>query len=105
MPAHGLPFTDRELEIMRILWDEGSATVREARQEVGEETPYTSVLSIFQTLEKKGYARHERDGRAYRYYPVLGEEEAQQQAIEYVARTYFKGDTTLLADRVRHLNL
>lgn len=92
----GITFTDRELEIMNILWDEGSATVKEAREVVGKETPYTSVLSIFQTLEQKGHIRHEREGRAYRYHPLVEREEAGRRALHYVLDRLFQGSPRAL---------
>lgn len=92
----GITFTDRELEIMNILWDEGSATVKEAREVVGKDTPYTSVLSIFQTLEQKGHIRHEREGRAYRYYPLVEREEAGKRALHYVLDRLFQGSPRAL---------
>lgn len=102
----GITFTDRELEVMNILWDEGSATVKEARKVVGEDTPYTSVLSIFQTLEQKGHVRHEREGRAYRYYPLVEREEAGRRALSYVLDRLYQGKPeellgTLVADHVK----
>lgn len=100
----GLTFTDRELEMMNILWDEGSATVREARDVVGEDTPYTSVLSIFQILEDKGHVRHEREGRAYRYYPVVEREEAAREAVEYVLGRFFEGSPRALAATLASLD-
>lgn len=92
----GITFTDRELEIMNILWNEGSATVKEAREVVGKDTPYTSVLSIFQTLEQKGHIRHEREGRAYRYYPLVEREEAGKRALHYVLDRLFQGSSRAL---------
>jgi len=61
-------FTDRELDVMSILWRAGSGTVTEVRDALGEELAYTSVLSVLQTLEAKGYVGHEAEGRAYRRY-------------------------------------
>ena len=63
-------FPPRELEVMSILWRLGSATVAEVREALDEELAYTSVLSALQTLEEKGYVRHEPHGRAYRYLPA-----------------------------------
>lgn len=91
-----ITFTDRELEIMNILWDRGSATVNEAREVVGTDVPYTSVLSIFQTLERKGHIRHEREGRAYRYHPLVEREEAGETAVRYVLDNLFKGSPEAL---------
>ena len=92
----GITFTDRELEVMNILWDRDSATVKEARQVIGEDTPYTSVLSIFQTLEQKGHVGHEREGRAYRYYPLVEREEAGRRALSYVLHRLYKGSPSAL---------
>ena len=60
-----LYFTDRQLDVMNILWDRGSATVREAKEELDEDLAYTSVLTVFQTLEEHGHVDHEREGKAY----------------------------------------
>ncbi len=92
----GITFTDRELEVMNILWDQGSATVKEARKVIGEDTPYTSVLSIFQTLEQKGHVRHEREGRAYRYHPLVEREEAGRRALSYVLDRLYQGSPEAL---------
>lgn len=89
-------FTDRELMIMDILWDEGSATVKEARRRIDEDMPYTSVLSIFQTLEEKGHITHEREGRAYRYLPLVEREEAGREALSYLLDRLFAGSPKLL---------
>jgi len=64
-------FPPRELEVMSILWRLGSATVAEVRQALDEKLAYTSVLSALQTLEEKGFVRHEAHGRAYKYLAVV----------------------------------
>lgn len=87
----GITFTDRELEVMNILWDKGSATVNEAREVIGKERPYTSVLTVFQVLEEKGHVDHEREGKAYRYYPKVERSEAGDKALSYVLENLFKG--------------
>lgn len=56
-------FTDRQLDIMNILWNRGSATVREAKEELDEDLAYTSVLTVFQTLQRNGHVRHESEGK------------------------------------------
>jgi predicted transcriptional regulator len=84
-------FTDRQLDLMNILWDEGSATVREARKTLDEELAYTSVLTVFQTLEKNGHVRHEPEGKAYRYHPTVSRSQAGKAAATYVLRRVFDG--------------
>jgi predicted transcriptional regulator len=64
-------FTPRELDVMSILWDLGSATVAEVQERLGDPLAYTTVLSVLRTLKEKGYVRHEAEGRAYRYYALV----------------------------------
>lgn len=94
MATDGIRFTDRQLDIMNILWDRGSATVREAKEALeeksGEDLAYTSVLTLFQTLNSNGHVRYEREGKAYRYYPTVEREEAGESAVDYLLRRIFR---------------
>jgi BlaI family transcriptional regulator, penicillinase repressor len=70
--AEAVP-TDRELEALKVLWARGRATVREVCQEMvpreGEgELAYTTVLSLLQTMERKGLVGHEPAGKGYVYF-------------------------------------
>lgn len=84
-------FPPRELEVMAILWRRGSATVAEVREEIAEDLAYTSVLSALQTLEEKGYVRHEPEGRAYRYFPAVEAERAGGSALARIRDAIFQG--------------
>src|SRR5919199_617647 len=84
-------FPPRELEVMSILWRRGSATVTEVRDELPEQLAYTSVLSALQTLEEKGYVRHEPEGRAYRYFPTVAPERAGGSALARIRDAIFQG--------------
>ena len=86
-------FPPRELEVMSILWRRGSATVAEVRDELDENLAYTSVLSALQTLEEKGFIKHEADGRAYRYIPIVGAEKAGGSALARIKDAIFHGST------------
>lgn len=86
-----ISFTPRELDVMSILWREGSGTVSEVREALGEDLAYTSVLSALQTLEEKGYARHEEEGRAYRYYPTVAPEAAGESAMSRILEAIYQG--------------
>ena len=92
----GQPFTPRELDVMSILWDLGSATVAEVRERMPDPLAYTTVLSLMQTLEEKGYARHEEEGRAYRYFPLIDWREAGSGELRRILRKVFKGSPELL---------
>ena len=94
-------FTDRELDIMSILWRQGGATVAEVRDLLPDTLAYTSVLSALQTLEEKGYVGHDTEGRAYRYYPMVAVEEAGESALGRVLDKIFHGSAeSLLAQLV-----
>ncbi len=81
---------------MSILWRSGSATVTEVREALEEDLAYTSVLSALQTLEEKGYVRHEPEGRAYRYFPTVEAEHAGGSAIARIRDAIFQGSAELM---------
>jgi predicted transcriptional regulator len=84
-------FPPRELEVMSVLWRLGSATVADVRDALEEDLAYTSVLSALQTLEEKGYVRHEPEGRAYRYFPTVDAERAGGSALARIRDAIFHG--------------
>jgi predicted transcriptional regulator len=84
-------FPPRELAVMSVLWRLGSASVTEVRDALEEDLAYTSVLSALQTLEEKGYVRHEAEGRAYRYFPTVGAERAGGSALARIRDAIFHG--------------
>lgn len=84
-------FPPRELAVMSVLWRLGSATVADVRDAMEEDLAYTSVLSALQTLEDKGYVRHEPEGRAYRYFAAVAAERAGQSALTRIKDAIFQG--------------
>jgi len=88
--------TSREMDIMNVLWRLGSGTVSEVRKGLSDDLAYTTVLTILRTLEKKGHLRHEAEGRAHRYVPLVEKEEAQEGAVRRVTRKLFSGSPELL---------
>jgi predicted transcriptional regulator len=84
-------FPPRELAVMSVLWRLGSATVTDVKDALAEELAYTSVLSALQTLEEKGYVRHEAEGRAYRYFATVEAERAGGSALARIRDAIFQG--------------
>lgn len=76
---------------MSVLWRLGSANVTAVRDALDEDLAYTSVLSALQTLEDKGYVRHESEGRAYRYYPIIAAERAGVSALSRIRDAMYQG--------------
>jgi predicted transcriptional regulator len=93
-------FTDRELDLMSVLWRLGSGTVAEVREQLAGEPGYTSVLKILQVLEAKGHVRHEEEGRAYRYFPTVAPEDAGRSALGRVVDKIFHGSAELTLARL-----
>jgi BlaI family transcriptional regulator, penicillinase repressor len=97
-------FTERELDVMGVLWERESATVAEVRAALADPLAYTTVLTILRILEEKGYVSHEEEGRAHRYFPLVARAEAGQSALGRLVRKVFQGSpemllTQLVADR------
>jgi BlaI family transcriptional regulator, penicillinase repressor len=90
-PVTDIYFPPRELAVMSVLWRLGSANVSEVRDALEEDLAYTSVLSALQTLEEKGFVRHESEGRAYRYFPTVEAERAGGSALARVRDAIFNG--------------
>jgi BlaI family transcriptional regulator, penicillinase repressor len=88
--------SDREAELMDVLWEHGPSTVTEVRAKLEDELAYTTVLTMLRNLEAKGYIRHEAEGRAHRYAPVIAREAARRSALHHLARKLFKGSPELL---------
>ena len=91
-----IKLTDREAELMEILWHQGASTVAEAREGFDDDLAYTTVLTMLRTLEAKGYVRHSAEGKAHRYEAVIARDVAQRSALRSLARKLFKGSTELL---------
>jgi len=89
-------FTNRELDVMAVLWDLESATVAEVRDRLGDELAYTTVLTILRTLEEKGYVGHTQEGKAYRYRPSVERERAGASAVTRLVGKLYRGSPELL---------
>jgi predicted transcriptional regulator len=97
-------FTDRELDVMAVLWEKGGSTVAEVQGSLEDTLAYTTVLTILRTLEEKGRVRHEEEGRAYRYFPLVDRAAAGESAVRRLVRKVFADEpeallTHLVSDR------
>jgi predicted transcriptional regulator len=87
-----LHLTQRELDIMSVLWDKGEATVTEVRDRVDPNLAYTSISSMIRTLELKGYVSHRRgEGKTHVYFPVIDPETAGESALGRVLDKIYGG--------------
>jgi len=93
-------FSHRELDIMAILWDLGSATVPDVRDRLSGDTPYTTVQTVLRTLESKGYVGHEEEGRFHRYHPLIEREAVGKSALGRMLAKMFAGSPELLLSQL-----
>jgi len=99
-----ISFTDRELDVMAVLWQRGSGTVSEVREAMDDDLAYTTVLTILRTLEEKGFVTHVAEGKAHRYRPAVTQNVAGKSALTRVLDKIFAGSseqllTQLVSDR------
>jgi BlaI family penicillinase repressor len=92
-----LHLTQRELDIMSVLWEMGEATATEVRDRVDPDLAYTSISSMIRMLELKGYVSHRRgEGKTHVYFPVIDAEEAGKSALGRVLDKIYGGSPTKL---------
>jgi predicted transcriptional regulator len=88
--------TDREADVMQVLWEHGPSVVGEVRDRLEDDLAYTTVLTILRTLEAKGYVKHEEEGRVHRYTAVVQQEQARKSALKHLTSKLFAGSSELL---------
>ena len=90
--------TEAELRLMNVLWQKGSATVHQVLEALPEKPAlaYNSVLTTIRILEKKGYVKHAKDGRAHVYIPQVGQKDATRFEIRHLVSRFFKDSHELL---------
>jgi predicted transcriptional regulator len=91
-----ISFTDRELDVMAVLWRRGSGTVTEVRDGLDDDLAYTTVLTILRTLEDKGFITHLTEGKAHRYLPAVTQDLAGKSALARILDKVFAGSPEML---------
>lgn len=94
--ATAIHLTDREADVMQVLWDHGPSVVNEVKDRLSDDLAYTTVLTILRTLEQKGYVKHEEEGRVHRYFAAVRENAARRSALRHLTGKLFKGSAELL---------
>ena len=84
--------TEAEQRLMEVLWEMGAASVGEVAGALPKRKAlaYNTVLTTLRILEQKGYVRHEKQGRAFVYRPVVGREEARRGAVRHLLNRFFQ---------------
>lgn len=83
--------TRAEEQIMQVMWQLGSAFVKEVMNHLPEPKPaYNTVSTIIRVLEVKGFIGHEAYGKAHQYYPLITKEEYKRHATKKLLDNYFE---------------
>ena len=95
MPPEQMP-TERELEILKVLWDRGDSTVREVYEAMRKQSPDTpiaqnTVQAFLRVMEDKGLVRHRLLGRTFIYRPVPRRDVTERRLLSRVLDRVFDG--------------
>jgi BlaI family transcriptional regulator, penicillinase repressor len=91
--------TEVELELLHVLWDKDSATVRELYEVVSQRRAlgYTSVLKTLQIMTEKGLVERTEEGKAHVYRAAASQEQTQNQLLRDLSERLFSGSAAQLA--------
>lgn len=87
--------TERELEILQIIWLNGECTVRDVHEELTKtkDAGYTTTLKLMQIMHHKGLVKRDTTAKTHLYKAVITPEQAQKTALDKIISTVFKGST------------
>ena len=97
--------TERELEILKVLWDRGEATVRDVYEELRQRLPIVqnTVQAFLRTMEDKGLVTHRLEGRTFIYQPTYERQQTTQRMAEQLLTRAFDGAMDQLVQSVLSL--
>ena len=90
---------DSELDVLKVLWDKGQATVREALETLrgaGRQWSYATVATLLDRLESKGLVTSDRSDLAFVYRPAISSQEVQQRRLTNLVDKLYQGEPGLL---------
>ena len=90
--------TESELEVLKVLWQMGRATVKQVNEEINKtkETGYTTTLKIMQIMFEKGLVSKNADGKQHIFEAKIGEEDTQKSILNRFIDSTFQGNAMSL---------
>ena len=86
-----LRLSNRERQIMDVLYRLGQATAAEVMEELPDPPSYSAVRATLRILEEKGQVRHEEEGPRYVFRPAVARDRAKRTAVRHLVSTFFGG--------------
>jgi BlaI family penicillinase repressor len=98
MKTGPLKATEKELEILQIVWKKGATSVKDVHEALGgdEVNGYTTILKLMQIMHEKGILTRQKSGKLHLYKAVPTLEKTRQQILEKMIQTVFQGSATQL---------
>ena len=98
MSKYGIKTTEKELEILQIVWEKESASVKDVHEALGgdDANGYTTILKLMQIMHEKGLVTRQKHGKLHRYRAVPSLEKTRQQLLDKMIDTVFQGSATQL---------
>ena len=90
--------TESELEILQILWQNGTATVRDVHEELAKtkDVGYTTTLKLMQIMHDKGLVKRDETMRTHIYQAAVNKERTQKHLLDKMIDSLFGGSSTQL---------
>jgi BlaI family transcriptional regulator, penicillinase repressor len=99
MEERRAPISETELDVLKVLWEHGPGTVRALNALLGRQGrrwAYTTVLTLLQRLESKGYVTSDKSGVAHVFRPAVTRDKLLQQRLKDLANQLCEGTATPL---------
>ncbi len=82
--------SNREEEIMTILWENGAMFVKDIQEKYEDPKPHINTIStIIRILEDKGMVGHESLGKTYRYHAAVSKDNYRRKSVNSIVEKYF----------------
>ena len=90
--------TEKELEILQILWEKGPAPVKDVQEVMGgdQQNGYTTILKLLQIMNEKGLVTRQKSGKLHMYEAVASQEHTRQYMVDKMIHTVFQGSAMQL---------
>jgi predicted transcriptional regulator len=90
--------TEKELQILQIMWEKGSVAVKDVHESMGGDNAngYTTILKLMQIMHEKGLVTRQKSGKLHLYKAVPTEERTRQFMLDKLIHTVFQGSAAQL---------
>ncbi len=98
MAAKYVKPTESELEILNIIWEKSTATVRDVHEELAKskDVGYTTTLKLMQIMHEKGLVKRDESMRTHVYQAAVNREKTQKHLLDKMIDSLFGGSSTQL---------